>query len=134
MKRKLIALSRDYTKALLIHLKRSSRATLRSGRELGRAAVVLGIKTLALARIHEQAMTTFNFIGKKNRTAKQAEIFFNEANALIEEMHCAANPGNVHFEQLQKTLSRRTKELAATNQRLRRGVVRRKLMEVTFAK
>jgi signal transduction histidine kinase len=131
MKRKLISLSQGYAKALLRHLKQSSRSSLRSAHELGRTAVVLGIETLDLARIHELAMTTLNLSGIKNGLVKRAVIFFNEANTLIEQTHQQTNG---HLGQLKKMLILRTEQLASTNRQLKRGVARRKVMEIAFEK
>src|ERR1043166_8712431 len=134
MKRKLIALSQGYVNALQSHLKQSSRTTLRSAQELGRRAVILGIETLDLARIHEKAMTALNFSDNKNRHVKRAVIFFNEANTLIEETHHAARQADGHLIQLKKMLNQRTEQLASTNRQLQRGVARRKVMEMAFEK
>jgi signal transduction histidine kinase len=131
MKRKLISLSQGYAKALLRHLKQSSRSSLRSAHELGRTAVVLGIETLDLARMHELAMTTLNLSGIKNGLAKRAVFFFNEANTLIEQTHQQTNG---HLGQLKKMLILRTEQLASTNRQLKRGVARRKVMEIAFEK
>ena len=56
MKRDLINLSRHYTSALRKHLKQGPRASLRPARGLGRKAMAVGLETLDLARIHEEAL------------------------------------------------------------------------------
>src|SRR5206468_10017707 len=58
MKRKLIALSRRYVTALRKHLKQGPRASLQPARGLGRQAVAIGLETLDVARIHEEALAT----------------------------------------------------------------------------
>jgi signal transduction histidine kinase len=70
----------------------------------------------------------------KNLLTKLAGIFFTEANAAIEETHRAARQSKVDLTKVMATLGRRTKELAASNRRLQKGVVRRKIMEDEFAK
>jgi two-component system sensor histidine kinase DegS len=134
MKQNLIRLSQQYVTALRTHLKPGARADFLPALGLGRRAVVLGLETLELARIHERALVTLDLSNRKNGMIKRAEIFFNEANTPIEETHHAAPPGNVHLRRMKETLDQRTEELAATNRQLQRGVVRRKVMEDAFEK
>lgn len=54
--RKLTGLSRKYQAALRKHLKQDPQASLPAAQELGRRAMTLGLETLDLARIHEQAL------------------------------------------------------------------------------
>ncbi len=96
---------------------------------LGRRAVVLGLETLELARIHERALVTLEAASSKDGIAKRAEIFFTEAITPIVETHRAARQSNVRLSRLKETLGQRTEELAATDRQLQRGVVRRKVME-----
>ena len=97
--------------------------------ELGRQAVVLGLETLELARIHESALATLELSKIKNGFTKLAGIFFTTANIPVEETHRAARQGNVHLSRLKETLNQRTEELAVSNRQLQRGIIRRKVME-----
>src|SRR3989442_2642522 len=56
MKRKSIRLSRQYQAALRKHLQQRPGARPQPAQALGRQALSLGLETLDLARIHEQAM------------------------------------------------------------------------------
>jgi signal transduction histidine kinase len=56
MNRKLKGLSRRYQAALRNYLKQGPRASLPGAQRLGRQALSLGVATLDLARIHEQAL------------------------------------------------------------------------------
>ena len=56
MKRNLNGLSQQYQAALRRHLKQSRPATLQPAKGLGHQAMTIGIETLDLARIHEQAL------------------------------------------------------------------------------
>ena len=134
MKRKLDSLSQQYVAALKKHLKPGPQASRQPAVELGRQAVALGLETLGLARIHEQALATLKLSETKNGFTKLAGIFFAEANTPIEETHRAARQGKVHLSRLEETLGQRTEELAANNRQLQRGVVRRKIMEETAEK
>jgi signal transduction histidine kinase len=129
MNQKLNGLSQRYVTALRKHLNQGPRASLQPALGLGRRAVVLGLETLELARIHERAVTTLELSKKKNGFIKRAEIFFTEAIIPIVETQRAARQSKVHLIRLKETLGQRTEELAATHRQLHRGVVRRKVME-----
>ena len=134
MKQKLIGLSQQYVTALRKHLKQGPSASLQPALGLGRRAVVLGLETLELARIHERALITLKLSRSKNGKLKRAKIFFTEAITPIVETHRAARQTKVHLSRLQETLGQRTEELAATNRQLQRGVIRRKVMEAAAEK
>ena len=127
-------LSKSYLAALRKHLQQGPRAGLQTANALGHAAVALKLETLELARIHEGAVATLELAGHKNGFLKRAEIFFNETNRPIEETHRAARQTGVRLSRLKETLDQRTAELAATNRQLKRGVVRRKVMQDALAK
>jgi len=134
MKPELIALSQGYASDLARHLKQGPRASLRSAQTLGRRAAILGIQSEQLARIHERSMTALRVSGNKVPLAPRGRKFFNAANAFLEKPRSAAREADDRLDQLQKTLGRRTEELAVANRRLQRRVIRRKVREATFAK
>lgn len=134
MKQTLIQLSHEYVTTLEKLLKRGPRASLRPALKLGQQAVVLGLETLDLARIHEEALVKLQIPGKKNAFTKLAGMFFTEANTAIEETHRAALRTNAHLGELMSTLQLRTEQLADSNRQLQKGVVHRKHMEEDFAK
>jgi two-component system sensor histidine kinase DegS len=134
MKQNLIRLSQLYVTTLEKHLKQGPRASLAPALNLGRRAVALSLETLDLARIHEQALASLELSNTKNAFTKLAGIFFAEANTAIEETHLAARQTKVDLKNMMATLTRRTEELAVSNRRLQKGVVRRKVMEDDFAK
>jgi signal transduction histidine kinase len=129
MKQNLSRLSQRYEAALIKTLKQGPQASLQPAQELGREAVVLGVETLDLARIHEQALATLELSNTKNGFTKLARIFFTEANIPVAETHRAERNTKIQLSRLEETLGQRTEELAATNRQLQRGVVRRKVME-----
>jgi len=134
MKKKLIGLSQSYVAALRKHLKLGPRASLLPALGLGRQAVALGLETLELARIHEEAVAALELSAGKNGKIKRAEIFFTEALTPIVETHRAARQSKIDLSRLNETLGRRTVELAATNRLLQRGIVRRKSVESALKK
>jgi signal transduction histidine kinase len=129
MKQKnLIRLSQQYETALEKHLKCGPGASLEPALRLGRAAVVLGLDTLELARMHEQALVTLSLTKVKNAFTKLARIFFAAANAVIEQTHRAAQEGKARLRRSQAALGLRTEELAVSNRELLRGVAQRKVL------
>jgi signal transduction histidine kinase len=96
--------------------------------------VDLGLETLGLARIHEEALVKLRPGSKKRVLAKLAGLFFAEANMAIEATHRAARQNKSDLGRLMATLERRTEQLAASNLQLQKGVVRRRVMENDFAK
>ena len=144
MKAKLSRLSRRYLSALQTHLKQGPRASLQPADGLGREALAMGLETLDLAMIHEQALITLvspsgssesgDGIMRRAETFKRAETFFAEAITPIEKTHRAALETNVHLNQLNQTLRRRTVDLAASNRQLKQEIVRRQAVEEALRK
>ncbi len=134
MKQKRIRLSQRYVSALRMHLRPGARDGLAPALKLGRQAVALGVETLELARIHEQAVVALDLPGRKNGFVKRAAIFFTEALTPIVETHRAARQSKIQLHRLNETLGRRTVELATTNRLLRRGIARRKTVECALKK
>jgi signal transduction histidine kinase len=138
MKAKLNRLSRRYVAALRKHLMQGPQASLQSAQRLGHQAVVIGLETLDLARIHEQALAALvrprSSSSVRNGIIKRAKYFFIEAIAPIEKTHHAARKTNVHLGDLTKTLGRRTKGLAATNRTLKNEIVQRKSAQESLRK
>ena len=134
MNRKLITLSQRYRALLREHLKQGPRASLRPARGLGRQAVAIGLETLDLARIHAEALATFEASSSRDGVIERAKFFFTEAITPIEETHRAALKANVRLRQLKKKLGRRTMDLAASNRSLKQGIAQRKTVEEALKK
>jgi signal transduction histidine kinase len=134
MKQRLIGWSRRYAAMLRKYLRQGTGASLLPALGLGRQAVVLGLETLELARMHERALAALELSHVTNGAVKRAEIFFTEALAPVVETHRAARRSKMDLSRLNGTLNRRTLELAAANRQLQRGVVRRKSVEGALKK
>lgn len=127
--------------ALQMHLRRSrfrrAKRDVKGAEALGREAVALGLETLDVARIHEQALvildgritTGGSSEGRGAARRKQASAFFAEAINPIEQTHASALQSRNQLSRLNETLRRRTEQLAASNRRLRQKIVRRKTAE-----
>lgn len=133
MKLTLTQLSHQYATTLGKHLRQGPRASLLPALELGRQGVALGLETLDLARIHEQALVELQLSNTKNAFTKLAGVFFTEANTAIEATHGVARKAKVELSRMMAILNERTMELAASNRDLQRGALRRKMMEKDFA-
>jgi signal transduction histidine kinase len=131
---KLTRLSRQYEAALQKHLRQGPRASLQSARVLGRQAVAIGLETLDLAKIHEGAVATLAASSRRNGLIQRAEKFFSEAVTPIEKTHRAALKASIRLKQLNKTLGRRTMDLAASNRSLKQGIVQRRAVEQALKK
>jgi signal transduction histidine kinase len=134
MKPNLISLQQHYLLAVEKILKQGPGASLDPALQIGRDALVLKLDTLDLARVHEQVMMQLGLSNVRNAFTKLAGKFFTEANTLIEATHRAAVETKDHLGRLVVKLGERTNELAASNRQLQKGVARRKVMEVDFAR
>ena len=133
MKRKSIRLARSYQAALHRYLQQPSAAALQPALRLGRRAVALGLETLDLALVHEQALLARILPNgppsAQDQMIKRAGVFFAEAITPLEETHRAALAANVHLGRLNRTLSQRTLELAASNHELKKEILQRQTAE-----
>jgi signal transduction histidine kinase len=133
MTRKLTRLSQRYAAALRTYLKQGSRASLQPARGLGRKIMALGLETLDLARFHEQALIAIvlpgDSPGTRDAIVRRAGKFFAETIIPIEKTHRTAREANTHFGHLNQTLRRRSADLAVSNRRLKREILRRKSVE-----
>jgi signal transduction histidine kinase len=146
MKANLSKLSRRYQTALRTNLNQGPRAIPPCGTALvlGRQALALGMKTLDLAMIHRQALTTLVLSNgssadgdgmlQRAEAFHRAETFFVEAIKPIEQYNRAAMKTNVQLNQLNQTLHRRTIELAAANRGLKQEITRRRAGEEALKK
>src|SRR5437016_4055701 len=115
MKPESARLSRHYQAALRKHLKggRSAGAHLAIG--LGRRAATIGLGTLQMARIHQQALIQLvvpsDSPAARAATIKRAGTFFAEAITPIEKIHRTALEINARMSQLSHLLHQRNVEL-----------------------
>lgn len=136
MKREQRMLLRPYEAALRRYLKQGSAAALRPAVRLGRRAVALRLETLDLALIHEQALLVqalpIRASVVRDRVVKRAGTFFAEAILPLEETHRLAREANLRLRRLNRALSRRTRELTASNRNLKKEIFKRKGVERTL--
>src|SRR5208282_2633825 len=103
------------------------RASLQPARGLGHRAIALGLETLDLAGIHEQALIALvlpsDSPGTRDAMVRRAGNFFAEAITPIEKTHRTAREANAHFGYLNETLRRRSAALAVSNRQLKREIL-----------
>jgi signal transduction histidine kinase len=138
MTRKLTGLSRRYQAALRKHLKQGPRASLQPAQGLGRRAMTIGLETLDLARVHEQALITLVLPsyspGARATMVRRAGTFFAEAITPIEKRHRTAREANAQLNRMIERLNQRKADLAVSNRQLKREIVQRKSVEESLRK
>lgn len=125
----------SYQKTLHLHVRQPA-AKLDAARQLGRRALKLGMDTLELARLHEEALAAALLpdVPKHHREGVigHACAFFAEALAPIEETHRGAREADHHLRVIVATLTERTMQLAETNSELKRENERRQAVETSL--
>lgn len=131
--RKSNRLSRGYRVALYRYLASGPAGGLQPAVRLGRQALALGLETLDLAAMHEQALMGRGLPGGaatvRNRLVQRAAEFFARAILPLEETHRSAQEANARLRRVNQALQQRGVELAASNRELRKEIVRRQRFE-----
>jgi signal transduction histidine kinase len=130
--------ARRYLSALQIHLKRNSRASLEAARQLGSQAFAAGIKTLGLAKLHEQILVADLLptcpAVKRAASIRQAGVFLAVAITSSEEAQGSTPRATLHLQQLVKALNLRMVDSAAYSRKLSLEIIHRKAVEATVKK
>jgi len=130
--------SQRYQMALRRHLMQRGAASLRPALRLGCQAKSLGLETLDVARIHEQALRCIvpsdASAKPRHRLADQARSFFSEAIVSIEKTHGAALKAVARVNQLTQALNKRAMESAASTRDLEKSIVQRQTAEAALKK
>jgi signal transduction histidine kinase len=130
--------ARHYRSALLAYLKKGAETRLQGARGLGRQAQAAGLRTLDMAKLHEQILVTQVLpdlpAGKRAVFISQAGAFFTEAITAIEKTGRGARETAVRLNEIVEMLSRRTVDLAASNLELQQEIVQRKTAEAALKK
>ena len=101
---------------------------------LGCQAASLGLETLDVARIHEQALKTVTpSEGAPGNAVRElsglAETFFTQTIVPIEATHRAARKADLHIDRLTRTLRRRAAESFSLDERLTQATAQREAVE-----
>ena len=132
-KQSALGLAKPYQAALRRYIKTGTAASLRPALKLGRQAVADGLETLDLALIHEQALLALlppaGHAGSLDEIVNRSGTFFAEAILPIEKTHAAAVQTNAKLIRLNEALKLRSRNLASSNQQLKKEVARRLVTE-----
>ncbi len=130
--------SRRYQSALLAYLKQGPQASLQPAHGMGQRALAAGLKTLDIAKLHEQILVNRVLpgvrAGKHAGLIHRAGIFFTDAITPIEKIHRSAQEAARHLNKIVEMLSQRTVELAASNLELKQEIVQRQAVETALKK
>jgi signal transduction histidine kinase len=123
-----------YLQALREHI--HDDAGTAQNRSLGDHAISIGLETLDLARIHDQAlaeiMPSEASPSERKEMTTQADEFFTEAVMPLEETHRIALEASAHLMEIIDTLGRRTEELANSKRELERETSDREASEAAL--
>lgn len=134
MKPESARIAEHYTTALHKHLKQGARARSQTALRIGREALALGLGTLELARIHEQALTVMKPFTRKPTITRRAEDFFTKASTPIIETNNCEPAHKVTLTRLKDMTTRRAAELETTYRELQRGMALREIEANTCQK
>jgi len=128
--------AKRYQTALRRHITPGVACNLQSAARLGRLAATLGMETLDVARIHEQALMTLVLPVRSaqaiQRMISRAKKFFAETIVPIERTHRAARMADDRVSQLTRVLHRRTVESSSSMVSLKKGVAQRRAAEAAL--
>lgn len=123
-----------YLKALSRHIRDD--AGTKQNRSLGDHAVAIGLETLDLARIHDQALAKLLPAAasstERAEMTTQAGAFFTEAVIPLEETHRIALEASAHLVEIIETLGKRTEELAGSKRDLKEETSQRVASEAAL--
>ncbi len=130
--------SRQYQSALLAFLKQGRKASLQPAHGMGRQPMSAGLRTLDIAKLHEQILVTEVLpgipSGKRITLIRRAGTFFTDAITPIEKIRRTTREAALHLNKIVEMLSQRTVDLAASNLELKQEIIQRKAVEVALKK
>lgn len=136
MKLKISRLKQNYRASLWKCLAEDEAFDLGAARRLGERAVKLGLETLDLAKMHEEALLQVMLQHPTVRAGKgmvrRGVAFFAEAALPLEGTHRGAVEANEHLKVMLETLTKRTIELAHSNQELKGEIAQRREVEASL--
>jgi signal transduction histidine kinase len=120
-------LSGRYLAALLTHIDQGPQAGLEAARALGSEALSIGLETLDLAKLHDEALAALVPPGcagvARDDVTGRAELFFNEANMPIERTHRIALETDAELQRTNEALNQRTRDVAKSKHETQREIV-----------
>jgi signal transduction histidine kinase len=131
-------LARRYQASLQAYLQDKRRSDLSSAQALGITVQGAGVKTMELAKLHEDILLNKVFLqcADKARPAliRRAGAFFAMVMTPIEQAHRTSEDSTIHLRKFIEIISQRTIKLASTNLELIREIASRKAAEQALRK
>lgn len=128
--------NKHYSVGLQTYLMGDPAAGLKAAHALGSEAVVIGLETLDLAKIHDLALAALLPPGSPSDAlhamSNRASHFFTEAITPIEETHLTALESSIDLNQLVERLEERTQALESANCELQGEIMERKRAEAAL--
>jgi len=125
-----------YLAALRKHVKQGSRVNVNAPRTLGAKAVKLGLETLEVATIHQEALLKVALPGNTfpidRKTVRLAGAFFLGVITPMEEFHRSSRAENARLKEAIGAMDERTGALAASNAGLKLEISQRLTAEETL--
>lgn len=132
MQGRLVKFAKRYATALGSRLEGRVPAGGHARLKLGTEALNLGLETLELARIHEQACASLKPLKRSGSRMRMAEAFFAEVMGPVTASHSTAKSNKEELGRVTGALKHRTRQLTRTNRMLARSIQRRKGSEAAF--
>ncbi len=138
VQKKASTLAKRYEKALQQYLIQRPSSTSKVAVKLGRLVVALGLETLDVVLIHEKVLIkqalTATSPAEQKRVLKRAGHFFADVILPLEEGHRVAIEANEQLSRMNAALSKRTFDIARSNEQLKKEIARRKVVQETLLK
>ena len=138
MKPNASGLSHRYNAALRKHIKTGRSSSLRPAKSIGRQAITLGLETLHMARLHEQALITLVLPDYPSDTrdmmVERAAAFFAEAITPLEKTHRPAREVKIRLGELYDTLRQRGVDLSVSRRQVKEQIALRQAVEESLRK
>jgi len=135
-KNKLSRLSEDYLAALCSHLSPSPPSDNTTAIKLGTRAVLMGLETLDLVKVHEQALAVIlpaeTAPGLRTGIRAEAEVFFLVAILPVEETHRVVREATADLVRLNKALEKLHLDISVSKQDLQHEIKERNAAEVAL--
>ena len=131
-------LSRQYMAALRTYLSDKNENALHQAYELGRKTIADGLGVIDMAMIHEHVLVDLlpktHCARESVRVAKEAGTFLTESLSPFEITYRGFRDANKGLRRLNGALEERNRQLATANQKLKREIERRRLVEKELRK
>ena len=117
-------LAGQYLAALRSYVEHGAASNAQATEDVGVNAVAMGLETLDMAKMHDEALASMNTSGQSTdaATTKMASAFFDEVITPIEKTHSLAVDAAADLDQMKEKLGEQTKALADSKREIQQEV------------